>query len=179
MKFKSESDMIPPLVNLLEDWGYEVFTDVCFGGKMPDVIGISDMRVNVAIEAKLSNIRQVFYQAMVLSAQIPYVYIAIPENLVEKALAFPETHLTRHIGIISVGLNNARIVKDADVFVNPHSSYGWIFHVSELYKENYEMMVEYKKLYGTAGGYSGRILGKRYADLNRAMKQRRKEQHVE
>ncbi|WIT25979.1 hypothetical protein [Bacillus phage SPO1L1] len=98
-----ETDLFEPVKNLLEQWGYEVYSEVLAGqgGRRADIIGYMKP-ASCVVELKTSLTMELIEQAYRWRNYANYVYIAIPER--KKPIpSFVRSILAKEkIGIIEV-----------------------------------------------------------------------------
>jgi hypothetical protein len=76
----SEEEMRIPIRDWLSQKGLLPVDELPIAGKIPDIVGIENGRISVAIEMKLTNWRRALYQATLYTMFADRSYIAMPEN---------------------------------------------------------------------------------------------------
>jgi hypothetical protein len=106
MLFKFEEELRPSVKQWVIDQGLEPKDEIPTCGKIPDILGVKDDEIKVAIEMKLSNWQRALYQAIIYTTFTNKSYVAMPQKK-EKIIKKNIDEFKRWgIGVLLVGHNN-------------------------------------------------------------------------
>lgn len=78
--FRNEDEMLFSVHNWIKSYGCITKIEEPIMGKIPDVLGVADGKIKIAVELKLHNWQRALYQAIIYKSFAEESYVAMPEE---------------------------------------------------------------------------------------------------